>query len=191
MVWMENKAGILVLNRTFMPINITSVRRAFILLFLGNAVAVDENYQIFDRKSWFERMFPKDDWVIRTVSGAIPIPKVILLLKYDSIPRNRIRFSPRNVFFRDNHTCQYCGVQFPRNMLNLDHIVPRSRGGKTTWENVVCSCLKCNRKKGGRTPQEANMNLLKRPISPSSLPAVQFLMHQNYREEWRPFLLPE
>lgn len=188
---MDRKTGVLVLNRSFMPINVTTMRRAFVLLFLGNAVAVDKSYQTFDIETWIQQFESSDPaWAVRTIRGSLSVPRVILLLRYDQIPKNRIRFSPRNIFVRDNYTCQYCGEQFSRDKLNLDHVLPRSRGGKTTWDNVVCACIHCNRLKGSRTPQEAGMPLLKKPASPSSLPAVHFLLRHHTVDEWKPFLLP-
>ena len=110
-----------------------------------------------------------------------------MLTSYDRIPKRHVRYSRTNIFARDKYTCQYCGVQPHRSRLNLDHVVPRSLGGKTTWENVVCSCVDCNRRKGGRTPQQARLRLRRRPSRPRWTPLVNLAITQAH-EEWRPFL---
>ena len=141
---------VLVLNRAYFPVHITSVRRAFILLYQGIARAVDEQYRTFDFDSWSELSASLHDDTVGLVNRVIRVPRVILLVAYDRAPKRHVRFSRFNVFARDKNTCQYCGRRFPRNELNLDHVIPRSRGGTSMWENVVCSCHACNRKKGGR-----------------------------------------
>jgi 5-methylcytosine-specific restriction endonuclease McrA len=127
-----------------------------------------------------------DDQVIRTPRLHLRIPRVILLVGYERIPRTRVRLSRLNIYARDGNLCQYCGNRFARTDLNLDHVIPRSRGGLTTWENVVCSCIACNLRKGGRTPTEAGMKLLKKPIRPKWTPT--FRAPSRFYEEWRPYL---
>ncbi|MGH7802854.1 MAG: HNH endonuclease, partial [Candidatus Binatia bacterium] len=153
---------VLVLNRAFLPIHITSVRRAVSLLYQGIARAVDAQYQTFDFESWAALSVAVHDDTLGLVGRAMRVPRVILLLGYDRVPKRHVRFSRFNIFARDRNTCQYCGRTLPRSELNLDHVVPRSQGGTSVWENVVCSCLPCNRKKGGRSPDEAHMALLHR-----------------------------
>ena len=105
--------------------------------------------------------------MIRTVNRAIRIPRVIVLQLYDRIPKTKVRFSRHNIYMRDGNTCQYCGLELPRTELNLDHVVPRAQGGRTTWENVVCCCVDCNLSKGARTPEQAGLKLLKAPGAPA------------------------
>jgi 5-methylcytosine-specific restriction endonuclease McrA len=179
---------VLVLNRSYLPIHITSVRRAFALLYQGLAQAVNEQYQTFDFESWSELAVSVHDESVGLVNRAIRVPRVILLLTYDRVPKRRVRFSRFNIYARDRNTCQYCGSQFARSELNIDHVVPRSRNGLSTWENVVCSCHECNRRKGGRTPEEAGMKLLRRPRRPEWTPfMVETFSLRRYRE-WLPFL---
>ena len=159
---------VLVLNRSYLPIHITSVRRAISLLYQDIARAVDEQYRVFDFASWADLAAEED--AIGLVNRAIRVPRVILLLAYDRVPRRYVRFSRFNIYSRDRNRCQYCGRQFPRAELNLDHVVPRSRGGTSVWENVVCSCHRCNRLKGGRTPGEAGMRLIRSPFRPQWTP---------------------
>lgn len=179
---------VLVLNRSFLPIHITSVRRAFSLLYQGLAHAVDQEYRTFDFDSWAELSASVHDERIGLVNRAIRVPRVILLLAYDRVPKRRVRFSRFNIYSRDRNTCQYCGKKFPRSELNLDHVIPRSRGGKSTWENVVCSCHECNRRKGGRTPEEAGMTLLRPPRRPEWTPFMLETFSLRRYKEWAPFL---
>ncbi len=179
---------VLVLNRSYLPIHITSVRRAFSLLYQGVAQAVNDQYQTFDFDSWSELSVSVHEEHLGMVNRAIRVPRVILLLTYDRVPKRRVRFSRFNIYARDRNTCQYCGLHFARSDLNIDHVVPRSRGGLSTWENVVCSCHACNRRKGGRTPEEARMKLLRRPRRPEWTPfMVETFSLKRYRE-WLPFL---
>ena len=181
------QAKVLVLNRAYFPVNITSGRRAFGLLYQGIARAVDEQYRTFDFASWSELSATLHDDSVGLVGRAIRVPRVILLVAYDRVPRRHVRFSRFNVFARDKGVCQYCGSKFARCELNLDHVIPRSRGGVSTWENVVCSCLECNRRKGGRLPREAGMRLIGPPARPQWTPFVMETFSLRYRE-WRPYL---
>src|SRR5512134_3111948 len=160
---------VLVLNRSYLPVHVTSVRRAFSLVYQGIARVVDGEYRTFDFEQWsrlrvlngHERRHNGHDhhgapangveW-IGTSRGHLPAPRVIVLTVFDRVPRRHVRFSRANVMTRDGFTCQYCGERPPRSQLNLDHVVPRAHGGRSTWENVVASCVACNRSKGGRTP---------------------------------------
>ncbi len=177
---------VLVLNRSYLPIHITVVRRALSLLYQGVARAVDEQYRTFDFASWADLAAEED--TIGLVDRAIRVPRVILLQGYDRIPRRYVRFSRFNIYARDGNRCQYCGRQFPRAELNLDHVVPRSRGGTSVWENVVCSCHRCNRLKGGRTPAEAGMRLVRLPRRPQWTPFMTETYSLRRYKEWMPFL---
>src|SRR5215472_5812217 len=181
-------AAVLVLNRSFLPIHVTSVRRAFILLYQGLARAVDERYDTFDFEGWRKLIVRSDDHSVGTVGGRIRVPRVVQLAVFDRVPRRHVRFSRTNIYARDRNTCQYCGRRKTRAELNLDHVIPRSQGGRTTWENVVCSCVECNRRKGGRTPRQARMRLQRRPAKPSWTPMLTHIGAKIRHEEWRPFL---
>jgi 5-methylcytosine-specific restriction endonuclease McrA len=122
------------------------------------------------------------------VSRRIRVPRVVVLVAYEHLPKARVRFSRFNIYARDDSTCQYCGRRFPRSDLNLDHVVPRSRGGSTNWENVVCSCVPCNLRKGGRTPEEAGMRLLRHPARPRWTPVFRNAARRAFYREWMPFL---
>jgi 5-methylcytosine-specific restriction endonuclease McrA len=170
-------------------VHVTSVRRAIILLYRGAAKAVDEQYQTFDFESWAELAVAIHHESIGTSSRRLRVPRVILLQAYDHLPRAKVRFSRLNIYARDRNTCQYCGRTPARAELNLDHVVPRSRGGVTTWENVVCSCVPCNLKKGGRTPEEAHMKLLRPPSRPRWTPFFRGPPKTGrFYTQWLPFL---
>jgi 5-methylcytosine-specific restriction endonuclease McrA len=190
-------ASVLVLNRFYMAVHVVSVRRAFALLCreLAEVVHIEEGqYANYNFESWREISelkasfkTPHDDW-IRAVNFEIQVPRVIRLLFYDRLPKQTIRFNRRNIFARDANRCQYCGRRFPTSELSLDHVIPRSRGGETSWENIVCSCVKCNVKKGGRTPQEANMQLVRPPVRPKRSPLLSIKLGNPKYESWKTFL---
>lgn len=181
---------VLVLNRSFLPIHVTSVRRAFSLLYGGGARAVDQSYQTFDFDGWMGAGIAATRERVGSTGGPVPIPRVIVLTRFDGVPRRRIRFSRANVFVRDRFTCQYCDSQRPRWDLNLDHVIPRAQGGRTTWENVVCSCISCNRRKGGRTPAQAGLRLQRKPLRPRWSPVLNVTPAKLRYHEWRAFLIP-
>lgn len=190
-------SSVLVLNRLYMAIHVINVRRAFGLLAKDLAEVIhieDGQYANYNFDSWREiselrASFkePHDDW-IRSVNFEIQVPRVIRLLSYDRLPRQTVRFNRRNLFARDGNRCQYCGKRFPTSELSIDHVVPRSRGGDTTWENVVCSCVRCNVRKGGRTPDEAAMKLVKAPVKPKRSPLVMLKLGNPKYESWKMFL---
>jgi len=175
------ESGVLVLNRVYQPVHVTSVRRAICLLYQGVAKAIDEQFQLFDFESW-------SDLAAAANHDVIHIPRVIVLLAYEHLPKARVRFSRFNIYARDDSTCQYCGRRLPRSELNLDHVLPRSRGGSTTWENVVCSCVACNLRKGGRSPDEAGMRLMRAPSRPRWTPVFRSATRRAFYREWMPFL---
>lgn len=190
-------SSVLVLNRLYLAVHVVNVRRAFSLLCrdLAEVIHIESGqYLNYDFESWREVSeeraafkAPHEDW-IRAVNFEIQVPRVIRLLAFDRLPKQTVRFNRRNIFARDSNRCQYCGKRFPTQELSLDHVVPRSRGGETTWENIVCSCVRCNVKKGGRTPEEAHMSLVKRPTKPKRSPVLSIKLGNPKYESWRMFL---
>jgi 5-methylcytosine-specific restriction endonuclease McrA len=190
-------SSVLVLNKCYMAVHIIPVRRAFCLLFkeLAEVITLDDGrYLSHDFQSWREvsearaRFKDPDDDYIRTIHFEIQVPRVIRLLTYDRLPRTRIKFNRRNIFARDGNRCQYCGKRFPTGELSLDHVMPRSRGGGTDWENIVCACVRCNVRKGGRTPAEAGMRLTKPPIKPKTSPTLGLKLANRKYQSWKTFL---
>jgi len=184
---------VLVLNRLWQAVNTCSVRRAFTLLYQGHAQVVSQEgantFLTHDFQSWreFSRRAPEDE-MVHTISLSIRIPRIIVLLLFDHMPKKEVKFTRHNVFERDKNTCQYCGTVFVRTELNLDHVLPRDRGGQTTWENIVCSCIPCNTRKGNRLPHEANMRLIRRPKRPKWRPFVNISLSNQPHESWKHFL---
>jgi len=191
------------LNAHYMALRVVSAKRAFGLLFkrdvknrpLAEIVHVEDgqyisyNFDDWTELSRFRREFePHDfDW-IRTVRIDIAVPRIIRVLNYSRVPKQEVKFNRRNIYARDSSRCQYCGKRFPSSELSLDHIIPRSRGGGTSWENIVCCCLKCNVKKGGRTPTEAHMRLIKTPAKPKRSPVVSIKLSDDKYRSWKQFL---
>ncbi len=201
MIASESKSGlncnVLVLNKHYMAIRIIGAKRAFSLLCreLAEVVAFEQGvYSNYNFHSWcevseFKRNFEPDghDWV-STVNFYVAVPRIIRLLFYDRLPRNEVKFNRRNIYARDKNKCQYCGRRFPTSELSLDHVIPRSMGGKSTWANMVCACTSCNVKKGGRTPKQAGLTLIQKPVKPKSNPLVHIhLGHPRYKS-WKQFL---
>lgn len=180
--------SVLVLNRSFLPVHVTSVRRAFSLLYQDVAHAVNEEYRTFDFDSWSDLSADVHDETIGLVNRVVRVPRVILLIAYDRVPKRQVRFSRLNIYTRDRDTCQYCGQRFPRSELNLDHVIPRSQGGTSRWQNIVCSCHACNRKKGGRTPEQARMKLIREPMRPEWTPFMLHNFSLRHYKEWAPFV---
>jgi 5-methylcytosine-specific restriction endonuclease McrA len=191
-------ASVLVLNKMFMAVHVISVRRAFCLLMkeLAEVVTLEEGqYQTYDFATWAEvseyrsKHFnqEEDDWV-RTPNSMIQAPRVIRLLSYDKVPRQAVKFNRRNIFARDSNQCQYCGKKFIMSELSLDHVIPRSQGGATTWENIVCACVDCNVRKGGRTPKQANLTLIRKPEKPKRSPILSMKLSQKKYRSWQSFL---
>jgi len=192
------EANVLALNRLYLAIHIISAKRAFCLLCKGLAEVVDcadGSFVTYDFDSWQEvsehrrrhARGPNDDWV-RTVSTEIQVPRIIRLLSYERLPRHTVKFNRRNIFARDHNQCQYCGKRFPTTELSLDHVVPRSQGGGATWENIVCACLACNIRKGGRTPKQAGVKLIRKPEKPKRSPLLSQKLTQEKYHSWKSFL---
>lgn len=184
---------VLVLNRLWQVVNICTAERALCLLCTGHAQVVHEDGGVFNTFSlpeWCDISGngPTTSAVARTVSLRIRIPHIILLLVFDRLPNKNVKLTRHNVFSRDKNTCQYCGEKFDRKDLNIDHVVPRDRGGKTTWDNVVCSCLRCNTHKRNRSPRQAGMVLIRKPKKPRWHPFVEVKFRRTFDHSWRHFL---
>jgi len=157
----------LVLNRNWQPVNVATVARALVLLWNESARVVDpSDYQTYTWEDW-SRLRPRDgERFIQAVRFRLRVPEVITLSEYDRLPSAAVTFSRRNIFKRDRFTCQYCGAQPGSEELTLDHVIPRSQGGESRWENCVLACLACNKRKADRTPEQAGMRLRRKPVRP-------------------------
>ena len=190
-------AKVLVLNRVYAAVRIVDARRAFTLLVkdLAEVISVESGTFVnYSFSSWtdaaeFQREHENDqhDWV-RTARLSIAVPKVIRLLGYDRFPREHVKLNRRNIYARDGSRCQYCGKHFPTRELTLDHVLPRVQGGENSWTNLVCACVRCNARKGGRTPVEAGMRLLRVPVKPKRNPAITIRLGSPRYQSWKAFL---
>jgi 5-methylcytosine-specific restriction endonuclease McrA len=179
---------VLVLNRFFEPVQLTSAKRAFVLLYGGSALAV-EGGDLYDFPSWRSLPVRQPGEEVPVSGGTLRVPRVLHLTRYDRTPRTLVRLSRRNLMLRDGHQCQYCGRRPPVRELNIDHVMPRSRGGRDLWDNLVTACKTCNLRKGSRTPDEANLKLLRQPARPRWTAATRILMGAGEPyPEWSPFL---
>jgi 5-methylcytosine-specific restriction endonuclease McrA len=189
--------NVLVLNKHYMPLRIIDVKRAFCMLCrdLAEVISYEQGqYYNYDFASWrdisqIKRSFEPNehDWV-STVNFHIAVPRIVRLLFYDRLPRNEVKFNRRNIFARDTNRCQYCGKEFPTSELSLDHIIPKSMGGTASWENLVCACTDCNAKKGGRTPKQARMTLVRLPMKPKRNPTIHLHLSSKKYHSWKQFL---
>ena len=190
-------AKVLVLNRNYLASRVVSAKRAFVLLARQAAEVIhadDGSYANYDLGSWaqlseLQKEYEPDsyDWV-RTVRFDIAVPRIIRLTGYDKLPKQTVKLNRRNIFARDRHTCQYCGHRFPTTELSIDHVVPRTQSGPDTWTNLVCSCVRCNSRKGGRTPSQANMHLIRKPIQPKRNPLISVRLTNEKYASWKAFL---
>lgn len=180
---------VLLLNRLYVPVRVASVRRAMVLLYCGHAMALDTSGELYDFFAWSKSPTSASDDFVPTVQGKLRVPRVMHLPRYDRTPRLTLRLSRQNLFLRDKYQCQYCGKRPQLGDLNLDHVLPRARGGRDSWENLVTSCRPCNVRKGKRTPREAGMTLLHTPQVP--MLSHSALLLQGLKPpfvEWEPFL---
>lgn len=164
------------LNRLWQPVNMCSARRAITLLFLGHAhvVGTDEDDQYFthDVESWIDRStFANPEMtIVRSVSNQFRIPEIIVLSLFDRLPKKQVKFTRENIYRRDAYRCQYCENRFETKDLNLDHVIPRDKKGRTSWDNVVTSCIPCNTRKANKLPEQAHMFPRRQPKAPSWRP---------------------
>ena len=185
---------VLVLNRLWQAVNVCTARRALTLVFQGHAQVVldepDGSFRTYSFSEWRDVSESEEshEEVVHTISFRIRVPRVILLFAFDRLPKKEVKFTRHNIFERDRNTCQYCGHTFDRKDLNLDHVIPRDRGGPTSWENIVCSCIGCNTRKANRSPTEAGLHLVRKPKRPKWRPFVQinFTLHQH--DSWKHFI---
>jgi len=177
----------LVLNGNWQPVNVATVARALVLLWNESARVVDPaDYQTYTWEDW-SGLRPHDgERFIQAVRFRLRVPEVVTLTGYDRLPQAAVTFSRRNIFKRDRFTCQYCGAQPGSEELTLDHVVPRSQGGESRWDNCVLACLTCNKRKANRTPEQARMRLRRQPVRPAWKPV--YAAHDVRIESWSKFI---
>src|SRR6185437_1806270 len=192
-----NKAIVLVLNRNWQAINIRTPQEAFCQMATGAATALDielsdgaraEALRPVRWDEWITLPIREGDHQVRTARGAIRVPTVIVAVNYARVPKKCPKLSAKNIRERDGNRCQYTGKLLKPDEGSLDHILPRSRGGKDTWENLVWSCKDVNARKGDRLPHEAGLKLLSVPRAPKELPASALIRNAHGVAEWKLFL---
>ena len=178
----------LVLNRNWVPVSVTTVLNALCKLYQGSARVVrPEDYSVYDFASWSKLAVAEGQPVVRTATLTIPVPEVIVLARYGEVPDRHLVFSRSNLYKRDRFTCQYCGMRPGSGELTIDHVIPRSRGGTSTWTNCVVACVSCNSRKANRQPHEAGLLLRKKPVKPEWAPRL-VLARFSYRANWEKFV---
>ena len=178
-----------------MALTTINVRRAFILIFrdVAEILSIEsDNYITHNFLSWKNlsqtqwKLNNDNHYWINCVNFHLMTPKIIRLTQFNQLPYRKVRLTKRNLYARDRHVCQYCGENFPQHELSLDHIIPKSQGGKSTWKNMVCACVPCNAHKDNKTPEQANMKLIKNPNVPKISPVMT--KHIDTNPEWEPFI---
>jgi 5-methylcytosine-specific restriction endonuclease McrA len=180
----------LVLNRHWQPIHVTTVVRALLMLWNDSAKVIDpDEYRPCTWEEWARLAPPAGGPSIRAARVRLRVPEVVCLTRYDRLPATAVTFSRRNVARRDHHTCQYCGAKPGWESITIDHVVPRSRGGASSWTNCVAACVACNARKADRTPEQAGMHLRRHPARPAWKPL--YAAHGARVESWARFLASE
>ena len=187
-----NKTTVLVLNRNWQAIDVKTPADAFCMMAAGTATALDfgngQEMQPTKCEEWFSLPVRDSDNYVGTVHGPVRVPTVIVLARYDKVPKHRPKLSGRGIWERDGGVCQYTGRKLSRDEGNIDHVVPRSRGGKTSWENCVLADKKVNSRKANRTPEEVGLKLIKKPNPPRDLPASYYIRNTYGVPDWNLFL---
>jgi 5-methylcytosine-specific restriction endonuclease McrA len=187
-----NRTTVLVLNRNWQAIHVKSPAEAISMMYTDTATGLDilgEDQMVpYKWSDWINLPYDSESDYVKTINGGIKIPKVIVLCHFDKVPLKRPKFSLSGVWTRDNGICQYTGKKLSKNEGNVDHIIPRSRGGKTNWDNCVLSHKEINAKKANRTPEEAGLKLIKQPAIPKHLPTTFYIKNKHKIKEWDIFL---
>ena len=177
----------LVINRSWVPVHVTTVRRAITMVYQDIArVVAGDTLSVHDFEQWVALATPAVTRWIRGAGYRIPAPEVVQLQVYDRVPAHEAPFTRKNLYQRDQHTCQYCGRRGNPDRMSIDHVQPRSRGGRTCWENCVLACVRCNARKADRTVHEAGLRLLRKPARPRWSPYLS-LAGQDRLPSWRRF----
>ncbi|MBI5624128.1 MAG: HNH endonuclease [Elusimicrobia bacterium] len=186
-------ADVLVLNRSYFAISVTSWQRALVLLFADRAAALDDEYRSYNFRDWLDlssAIAESPSGFVHAPAFRIAVPEVIVLKAFDRVPKREVPFTRRNIYHHYGYRCCYCGKRFKSEELNLDHVIPKSRGGKGEWLNTVTSCIPCNLRKGDRLPEEAGMRLVVPPTRPAPDFGAVFILRSPIaiRRSWQKFI---
>lgn len=187
-----NKEIVLVLNRCWQAIGVKSPADAISMMVDNTATGLDirgNDYMVPLRwNDWLSLPYDENENYINTVSLKIKVPKIIVLCKFDKIPRKRPKFTNKNIWIRDGGICQYTGKKLTPNEGNIDHVIPKSRGGTTSWSNCVLAHRDINAKKADKTPEESGLKLIRQPIVPKDMPVTFYIRNKHNIKEWDTFL---
>jgi len=187
-----NQATVLVLNRNWQAIGVRTPAEAFCQMMTGVATGLDIEGQDLIRpvrwEEWLRLSIRPQDRFVRTVRGPVRLPTVMVLASFAKVPKRRPKLTANSIRERDSNRCQYTGVVLAPNEGNIDHVVPRSRGGKTTWKNCVWASRQINARKGDRLPEEAGLRLIRRPQPVPEMPVTRFIRNGHGIPDWKPFL---
>ena len=193
--WILKRRSVLVLNRNWQAIDVKNPLEALSMMYTDDATGLQilgpDNMVPLSWNDWFSLPHNEDEDHVYTVRGKIRIPKIVILSNFDKVPRKRPKFTAKNLWQRDEGICQYTGKKLTPNDGNIDHVLPKSRGGRSTWTNCVLSHKDVNARKGNKTPVEAGLRLLRQPKEPQSLPTTFYLENKYNIEEWNTFLFKE
>jgi 5-methylcytosine-specific restriction endonuclease McrA len=187
-----HKATVLVLNRNWQAIDVKTPADAFCMMAAGTATALDiaagANMNPTSWDAWLELQVRDSDNAVWTVHGPVRVPTVLVLARYDKVPKRRPKLSGKGIWERDGGVCQYTGKKLAREEGNIDHVMPRSRGGKTTWDNCVLADKRINSRKADRTPDEVGLRLVRKPAPPREMPATYYIRNTHGVPDWEMFL---
>lgn len=183
----------LVLNKNWIAIGCIPVKDALSQVYSGGALVVDPHdrhgaglqYQQYTWHDWSQLRPVEGEGVVLCVKGPVREPDIIVLTKYERMHSRELPFNRRNLFARDGNTCQYCGKKFVATELSIDHVIPQCQGGRSTWENCLLACVGCNVRKGGRTPRQANMTAIRKPVKPKWSPIFR---SKAFKPTWDRFV---
>ena len=183
---------VLVLNRNWQAIHVKTPLEAVSMMYANTATVLyvegEEIFQPMTWNQWIALPYDENELYINTVNSKIRVPKIIILAKYNKVPQRRPKLSKRNIWLRDDFTCQYTGKKLKKSEGNIDHVVPKSKGGKTDWSNLVIACKEINQLKADKTPEQAGLKLIKPPSEPTSHIATDFINNNFNVKEWDIFL---
>lgn len=187
-----NKTVVLVLNRHWQAIDVKTPADAFGMMAAGSATALDitegVDMQPVRWEDWLKLPVREGDFFVGTVHGPVRVPSVLVLARFDRVPKRRPKFCAKAIWERDGGVCQYTGRKLRPHEGNIDHVVPLSRGGSTSWENCVLADRRINSRKGSKLPEEAGLSLLRRPFAPREIPVSQLIKNQHGVRDWEMFL---
>jgi len=186
-----DKPTVLILNRNWQAINVRTPADVFCQMAANTATGLDIDQGTMIPRTWEDWLSLEvrpTDTAVHTVRGPIRVPTVVVLARFDKVPKRRPKLSPKSIWQRDGGKCQYTGRPLKPGEGSIDHVIPRSRGGLTTWENCVLACREVNQKKGSKLPAEAGLKLLKQPKAPPTMPATILIRNVYQIEDWNLFL---